>query len=57
MRGLLILIVAVGGLAIDAVAFGGRYSDAAWQAAKYQGQQMNDEIRRWMSYVDTGSSR
>jgi hypothetical protein len=46
MRSLIILAVLIGTLlAIDALAFGGRYRTAAWQEANYQGQQFNYEIQ------------
>lgn len=58
MRGfLLILIAAIGGVAVDVVAFGGRYSGGAWQIAKYQGQQLNSEAKRWLRHIGTASGR
>jgi hypothetical protein len=57
MRGLLILIAAIGGIAVDVVAFGGRYSGATWQIAKQQGQQLNNEAKRWLRQIDRGTGR
>ena len=57
MRGLLILIAAIGGIAFDVVAFGGRYSGATWQIAKQQGQQLNNEAKRWLRQIDRGTGR
>jgi hypothetical protein len=50
MRGSLILIVAIGALwVVDVMAFDSRYSGSVWQATKQQGQQLNYEVRRWLS--------
>jgi hypothetical protein len=57
MRGFLIVIAAIGGIAVDVVAFGGRYSGAAWQIAKHQGQQLNHEAKRWLHHIDSGTGR
>ena len=39
-------VVIIGTLwAIDALAFDGRYTKAAWQEAKFQGQQLNSQIQ------------
>jgi len=45
MRALLVLTVLIGASwTIDNLAFNGRYSEAAWQEAKYRGAQFNSEI-------------
>ena len=41
----LLALVAV----FDAVAFDGHYRTAAWQDAKYQADQFNQQIHKWLS--------
>jgi hypothetical protein len=46
MRGFVALAIVVGVLwALDLYAFQGRYSQAAWQAANYQGQKLSDQVQ------------
>jgi hypothetical protein len=50
MRGFFMLIVLIGAfLAMDAVAFDGRYRSAAWQQAAHQGQAVNNNVQRWLN--------
>jgi hypothetical protein len=50
MRGFLILVVAIGAFwAIDVLAFDSRYSNAVWRETKYQAQQFNYEVKRWLN--------
>lgn len=45
MRTILFLIVALCiALIVDAFAFDGRYRDAVWQGAQYQGQKLRTQI-------------
>jgi hypothetical protein len=49
MRVALVLLgVLTAVLALDAVAFGGRYRQAAWDEAKRQDTQIDYEIQYWM---------
>ena len=48
MRVALVLLGVLAVLALDAVAFGGRYRQAAWNEAKKQGAQINYEIDSWI---------
>ena len=47
MRAFLVSTVVILGTlwAIDTLAFEGRYTQAVWQEAKFQGQQLNSQIR------------
>jgi hypothetical protein len=48
MRWLMVLM-AIGALwGVDRLAFDGRYNDAFWREAKYQGELFNHEIGRWL---------
>jgi len=49
MRVALVLLgVLTAALALDAVAFGGRYRQAAWDGATRQGAQIDYEIQYWV---------
>ena len=49
MRVALVLLgVLTAALALDAVAFGGRYRQAAWDGATRQGAQIEYEIQYWV---------
>ena len=37
--------------AIDVLAFNGRYSQAFWLQAYYQGQQFNYAVKRWLDHA------
>jgi hypothetical protein len=46
MRSLLFLALSIVALlALDAIAFGGRYREQAWQEAVYQGDKLNYEMK------------
>jgi hypothetical protein len=49
MRVALVLLGILAALfALDAVAYGGHYRQAAWKAAKSQGSEIEYEIRYWI---------
>jgi hypothetical protein len=43
------VVILVVALAIDAFVFGGRYSDAAWQAVREQTNSFNYELRSFLA--------
>jgi len=51
MRGFVILLVVAGAAfwAGDRFTNHGRYSDALWREAKYQGQAASDDIKHWLN--------
>ena len=51
MRAITILIVLGSLWAVDRFAFQGRYNDAIWHGAKYQGQHFSYEVKRWLDKI------
>ena len=49
MRPFLVLVLILIGafLAVDQLAYEGRYRQAAWQEARHQGQQFSNQIGYW----------
>jgi hypothetical protein len=48
MRAFVVLAVLIGTfLAVDALAFGGRHTQAAWHGAKYKFQELHYDLSYW----------
>jgi hypothetical protein len=49
-RGLVALVILIGiGCVVDAVVYDGRYRRQVFEEASYQGQNMADDVHRWIA--------